>query len=72
MTAVRTMVKIRNGHSFILSATVPETIEAAVATKTIWKNQSDWLAYPLPVTAATISADASSALIKANSASDGL
>ncbi len=39
--AVRTTVKIRNGQSLTRSATVPETIEAAVATKTIWKNQSD-------------------------------
>ena len=41
MKPVRTTTKIRNGHSLIRSAKVPETIEAAVATNTIWKNQSD-------------------------------
>ncbi len=30
-----------NGQNLTRSATVPETIDAAVATKTIWKNQSD-------------------------------
>jgi hypothetical protein len=29
------------GQNLMRSARVPETIEAAVATKTIWKNQSD-------------------------------
>jgi len=41
MKAVRTAVKSRKGSSLTRSATVPETIEAAVATNTIWKNQSD-------------------------------
>ncbi len=41
MTPVRTTTKIRNGQTLMRSARVPETIEAAVATKTIWKNQSD-------------------------------
>ncbi len=38
---VRTAVKIRNGQIFMRSAIVPDTIEAAVATNTIWKNQSE-------------------------------
>ncbi len=41
MIADRIAAKIRNGHSLIRSASVPETIDAAVATNTIWKNQSD-------------------------------
>ena len=41
MKPVRTTVKIRKGHSLMRSASVPETIEAAVATNTIWKNQSE-------------------------------
>ncbi len=41
MMPVRTTVKIINGQNLMRSATVPETIDAAVATKTIWKNQSD-------------------------------
>ena len=34
-------MKIRNGHSLMRSASVPETIEAVVAQNTIWKNQSE-------------------------------
>ena len=41
ITALRTMTKIRNGQTLMRSAKVPDTIDAAVATKTIWKNQSD-------------------------------
>src|SRR5690606_29971188 len=41
MKPVRMTVKSRNGHSLMRSASVPETMEAAVATKTIWKNQSE-------------------------------
>ncbi len=41
MKPVRMTVKIRNGHSLMRSASVPETIEAVVAQKTIWKYQSD-------------------------------
>ncbi len=41
MTAVSTRVKAKNGHSLTRSASAPETMDAAVATKTIWKNQSD-------------------------------
>ena len=37
----RTTTKIMNGQTLMRSARVPETIDAAVATKTIWKNQSD-------------------------------
>ena len=41
MTAVSATTKIRNGHSLMRSARVPEIMEAAVATNTIWKNQSE-------------------------------
>ena len=39
--AVSTVMKAKNDHSFTRSASVPEMMEAVVATKTIWKNQSD-------------------------------
>ena len=38
---VSATTKIRKGQTLMRSASVPETMEAAVATKTIWKNQSD-------------------------------
>ena len=41
MIAVSTVMNRRNDHSLTRSASVPETIEAVVATNTIWKNQSD-------------------------------
>ena len=41
MKAVRIRVNAKNAHILIRSAIAPETIDAAVATKTIWKNQSD-------------------------------
>ena len=41
MIPVRTATKRKKDQSFTRSASVPETIEAAVATNTIWKNQSD-------------------------------
>ena len=41
MMADRMTTKIRNGQTLMRSARVPDTIEAAVATNTIWKNQSD-------------------------------
>ena len=41
MNAVSNRVNSKNDHIFTLSAKVPDTMEAAVATKTIWKNQSD-------------------------------
>ena len=34
-------MKPKNDHSLTRSASVPETMEAVVATNTIWKNQSD-------------------------------
>ena len=34
-------MKMKNDHSFTRSARVPDTMEAVVATNTIWKNQSD-------------------------------
>ena len=52
MRAVRTNVNAKNAHSFTRSASVPETMEAAVATKTIWKNQSDIVELPCSTTAA--------------------
>ena len=41
MIPVRTALEQWNGQTRMRSASVPETIEAAVATNTIWKNQSD-------------------------------
>ena len=38
----------RNAHNFILSATAPETIDIAVATKTTWKKKSDAPEYTEP------------------------
>ena len=46
MNAVKTSTKRKNDHIFTRSASVPETIEAAVATKTIWKNQPAIDEYP--------------------------
>ena len=36
-----TALNHKNGHTRRRSASVPDTIEAVVATNTIWKNQSD-------------------------------
>ena len=44
MIAVSTRVKTKNDQSLTRSASAPETMDAAVATKTIWKNQSDMTA----------------------------
>ena len=41
MMAVSSSVNRKNDHILTRSARAPETMEAAVATKTIWKNQSD-------------------------------
>jgi hypothetical protein len=41
MIPVIIAAKIIKGHTLILSAQAPETIEIAVAQNTIWKNQSD-------------------------------
>ena len=41
MISVSRTTKARKDHSFVRSASVPETMEAAVATNTIWKNQSE-------------------------------
>ena len=41
MKAVKTRVNAKNDHSLMRSAMAPDTMDAAVATKTIWKNQSD-------------------------------
>ena len=50
MTAVKTSVKRKNDHILTRSAKAPDTMEAAVATKTIWKNQSDMVERPLWIT----------------------
>ncbi len=44
MKAVSTSTKTKNDQSLTRSASAPETIDAVVATKTIWKNQSDMTA----------------------------
>ena len=41
MTPVSMSVNTKNDHILTRSARAPETMDAAVATKTIWKNQSD-------------------------------
>jgi len=41
MKPVITTAKGRNDHSFMRSATAPDTIDMAVATKTTWKKKSD-------------------------------
>ena len=38
---VKQTTNIKNGQSLMRSASVPDTINAAVATKTIWKYQSE-------------------------------
>ena len=44
MKAVRIRVNRKKHHILIRSAMAPDTIDAAVATNTIWKNQSDMTA----------------------------
>ena len=41
MKPVMTTAKARNAHSFMRSATAPDTIDIAVATNTTWKKKSD-------------------------------
>ena len=41
MKAVRISVNAKNDHILMRSAMAPDTMEAAAATKTIWKYQSD-------------------------------
>ena len=52
MIAVSTVMNSRKDQSFTRSARAPETMEAVVATNTIWKNQSDIVALPFATTAA--------------------
>jgi hypothetical protein len=40
MKPVMTTAKSRKAHSFMRSATAPETIDIAVATNTTWKKKS--------------------------------
>ncbi len=41
MNPVRTTTKIRNGHSLMRSARVPDTMDAVVAQNINWKKKSD-------------------------------
>ena len=41
MKPVSSVTKMKNGTILMRSATVPDTIDAVVAQKTIWKNQSE-------------------------------
>ncbi len=41
MKPVITTAKARKAHSFMRSATAPETMDMAVATNTTWKKKSD-------------------------------
>ena len=41
MKPVRMIAKVKNDHSFMRSATAPDTIDIAVATNTTWKKKSD-------------------------------
>ena len=50
MNAVSTRVNAQNAHNLTRSRMAPETIDAAVATKSIWKNQSDIEECPRPTT----------------------
>ena len=71
MIMVSTAVKTKKDHSFTRSANVPETIDAVVATKTIWKNQSDMTEYWFAAAAsaaAAISGAAASAATASSSA----
>ncbi len=56
------------GHTLIRSAHAPETIETAVAQKTIWKNQSEATEYPVSAIASTFSAPSR----RASSSAEGL
>ncbi len=40
MNPVMTTAKARKAHSFMRSATAPETMDMAVATNTTWKKKS--------------------------------
>ena len=52
MNAVRTSVNAQNAQSLTRSRMAPETIDAVVATKSIWKSQADIVECPLPRTSA--------------------
>ena len=41
MSAVRKIVNMKNDQSLTRSDSVPDTIDAVVATNTIWNNQMD-------------------------------
>ena len=41
MKPVMTTAKARKAHSFMRSATAPETMDMAVATNTTWKKKSE-------------------------------
>ena len=48
MKPVMTTAKARKAHSFMRSATAPETMDMAVATNTTWKKKSDAAEYTEP------------------------
>ena len=48
-TAVSTRTNRKKDHIFTRSAIAPDTMDAAVATKTIWKNQSDMVGVAVSV-----------------------
>ena len=67
MKAVSSRVNRKNDHILTRSANAPDTIEAAVATKTIWKNQSDIVEWPFATTEDTApSSSANSAISPAD------
>ena len=41
MSPVMTTAKMKKDHSFMRSATAPETMDMAVATNTTWKKKSE-------------------------------
>ena len=74
--AVRIVMKMKNDQSLTRSARAPDTMEAAVATNTIWKNQSDIVEYPFSMTAAfaastTDGSASSGSSSRASSSADG-
>ncbi len=56
MIPVRITTKTKKLQSLMRSASAPETIEAAVATNTIWKNQSEPAEYSPPSSASAAGA----------------
>ena len=59
-------MKRKKDHIRARSARAPETIDAVVATKTIWKNQSDIAEYDVATTADAVSSPSRSATSSAD------